>query len=58
MCKQVRQPEISKRLWGGTFCRLKTVWLRKIEISDKGGASFDVMDYSYLVDEINQETNF
>lgn len=43
---------------GRTFCNLKNVWLRKIEISDKGRASFDVMSHSYLLDEINQENYF
>lgn len=43
---------------GSTFCSLKNVWLRKIEISDKGRALFDVMDHSYLLYEINQENYF
>lgn len=43
---------------GRTFCSLKNVWLRKIEISDKGIALFDVMDHSYFQYEINQEDNF
>lgn len=43
---------------GRTFCSLKNVWLRKIEISDKRRALFDVMDHSYLLYEINQENYF
>lgn len=43
---------------GRTFCSLKNVWLRKIEISDKGRALFNVMNHSYLLYEINQENCF
>lgn len=33
---------------GRTFGNLKNLWLRKIELSDKG-REFDVRDHSYLL---------
>lgn len=38
---------------GRIFCNLKNVRFRKIEILDKGRVLFDVMSYSYFLDEIN-----
>lgn len=58
MCKHVRQPEISKMILGRTFCNPKNVWLRKIEISDKGRALYNVMDHSHLLHELDQENYF
>lgn len=43
---------------GRTLCNLKNVWLRKIEISDKGRALYNVMDHSYLLYELDQENYF
>lgn len=40
---------------GRTFCSLKTVWLRKIEILEKGRALSDVTDHCYHLYEIDQE---
>lgn len=43
---------------GRAFCSLKNVWLRKIELSDKGRELLDVMGHSCLLYGTDQGTIF